>query len=107
MQKGQTWPTGGGNVAGRKGPAGSWHGVGSVKARRKTRDRAGSQFRQDQGQGPGKAKGDATLICWGPANHLLYKSPKAVIIKGHQPSSLETLYTILVETSPHIFIISI
>lgn len=40
----------GGDVGGRKGPAGSWHGVGSVKARRKTRDRAGSQFRQDQGQ---------------------------------------------------------
>lgn len=69
VRQGQWMLTGGGNVAGRKGPASSWHGVGSVKARRKTRDRAGSQFRQDQGQRPGGARGDATLICWGPANH--------------------------------------
>lgn len=48
VHKGQKVTAGGGNVVGRKGPASSWHGVGSVKARRKTRDRAGSQFRQDR-----------------------------------------------------------
>ena len=48
VHKGQSMMAGGGNMVGRKGPASSWHGVGSVKARRKTRDRAGSQFRQDR-----------------------------------------------------------
>lgn len=48
VHKGQRVMAGGGNMVGRKGPASSWHGVGSVKARRKTRDRAGSQFRQDR-----------------------------------------------------------
>lgn len=56
---------GGGSEGSRRGPAGSWHGVGSVKARCKTRDRAGSRFRRSHGRGPGRAEGGATLICWG------------------------------------------
>lgn len=51
------------------------------------------------GHWPGKARGGATLICWGPAIHRLHELRKTVNFKGHQPSSLETLYAALLWTS--------